>query len=68
MNAINYFKIFERLIDYGRNKLATDVDHYAIEWLRQSGFIKSVNNATDAGKQQLNMFYFSRCLQIVAPD
>jgi len=43
------FKVFERLIDYGRMKLATDVDDYVIEWLRQSDFIDRDNNATDAG-------------------
>ena len=43
------FKVFERLIDYGRMKLATDVDDYVIEWLRQSDFIDRDNNATAAG-------------------
>ena len=55
MNAIDNFKIFERLIDYGRDKLATDMDDYAIEWLRQANFIDSSNQATDAGKSLANI-------------
>ena len=43
------FKVFERLIDYGRMKLATEVDDYVIEWLRQSDIIDRDNYATDAG-------------------
>ena len=57
MNPMSDFKIFKRLIDYGRDKLATDVDDYAIEWLRQSDFIDSSNQATDAGKKLLNIIH-----------
>ena len=42
-------RVLKRLIDYGRIKLATDVDDYVIEWLRQSDFIDRDNNATEAG-------------------
>ena len=57
MTVVNEVNIFERLIDYGRNKLATDVDDYAIEWLLQSDFIDSRNKATEAGKNLLNSMY-----------
>ena len=57
MTVVNEVNIFERLIDYGRNKLATDVDDYAIEWLLQSDFIDSRNKATEAGKNLLNSLY-----------
>ena len=58
MTVLCEFYILERLIDYGRNKLATDVDDYAIEWLLQSDFIDSRNNATEAGKNLLdNLFH-----------
>ena len=59
MTVISEFNIFERLIDYGRNKLATDVDDYAIEWLLQSDFIDSGNKATEAGRNLLdNLYHF----------
>ena len=59
MTVLSEFNLFERLIDYGRNKLATDVDDYAIEWLLQSDFIDSGNKATEAGKNLLdNLYYF----------
>ena len=59
MTVLNEFNIFERLIDYGRNKLATDVDDYAIEWLLQSDFIDSGNKATEAGRNLLdNLYHF----------
>ena len=35
MNAMSDLKIFEQLFDYSRDKLATDLDEYAIELLRQ---------------------------------
>ena len=54
MNELN---IFELLIDYGRTKLATDVDDYAIEWLLQSELIDSANTATEAGKNLLDKIY-----------
>lgn len=57
MTVLSDLNIFERLIDYGRNTLATDVDDYAIEWLLQSDFIDSGNKATDAGKNLLNSLY-----------
>ena len=47
-------------MDYGRKKLDTDVDDYAIEWLQQSDFIDSSNNATDAGKSLLEIIYTSQ--------
>ena len=59
MTVLSEFNIYERLIDYGRNKLATDVDDYAIEWLLQSDFIDSGNKATEAGKNLLdNLYHF----------
>ena len=58
MTVLNDSHIFERLIDYGRNKLATDVDDYAIEWLLQSDFIDSGNKATEAGKNLLDNLYY----------
>ena len=59
MTVLSEVNIFERLIDYGRNKLATDVDAYAIEWLLQSNFIDSGNKATGAGKNLLdNLYHF----------
>ena len=33
MKVLSEVNIFERLIDFGRNKVATDVDDYAIERL-----------------------------------
>ena len=36
MKVLSEVNIFERLIDFGRNKVATDVDDYAIERLLQS--------------------------------
>ena len=60
MGSISNFYIFERLMDYGRKKLDTDVDDYAIEWLQQSDFIDSSNNATDAGKSLLEIIYTSQ--------
>jgi len=44
------FRVFEQLLDYGRRKLATDVDDYAIEWLRQSDFIDRHNEASKNGE------------------
>ena len=59
MTVLSEFNIYERLIDYGRSKLATDVDDYAIEWLLQSDFIDSGNKATEAGKNLLdNLYHF----------
>ena len=59
MTVLREVNIFERLVDYGRNKLATDVDDYAIEWLVQSDFIVRGNKATDAGKNLLdNLYHF----------
>ena len=59
MTVLSEVKFFERLIDYGRNKLATDVDDYAIEWLLQSDFIDSGNKPTEAGKNLLhNLYHF----------
>ena len=60
MGSMSDFKIFERLIDYGRKKLDTDVDDYAIEWLQQSDFIDSSNDATDAGKSLMDIIYSSQ--------
>ncbi len=54
MEIISKLSTFEWLIDYGRSKLATDVDDYAIEWLRQCGLIDRGNNATDEGRRLLN--------------
>ena len=61
VTALNELNIFELLIDYGRTKLATDVDDYAIEWLLQSELIDSANTATEAGKNLLDkMYHFQR--------
>ena len=60
MGSMSDFNVFERLIDYGQKKLDTDVDDYAIEWLQQSDFIDSSNNATDAGKSLLEIIYTSQ--------
>ena len=60
MTVLSEFNILERLIDYGRNKLATDVDDYAIEWLLQSDFIDNRNKATEAGKNLLDNLYHFR--------
>ena len=60
--VLNELNIFERLIDYGRNKLATDVDDYAIEWLLQSDLIDSGNKATEAGKKLLDNLYHLQSL------
>ena len=57
---MNDFRVFERLIDYGRMKLATDVDDYVIEWLRQSNIIDRDNNATDAGLSLHDIFNTSQ--------
>ena len=57
VTALNELNIFELLIDYGRTKLATDVDDYAIEWLLQSELIDSANTATEAGKNLLDKIY-----------
>ena len=54
MTVLNEYNILERLIDYGRNKLATDLDDYAIEWLLQSDYIDSGNEATNAGRSLLD--------------
>ena len=60
VSSMSDFKIFQRLLDYGRKKLETDVDDYAIEWLQQSDLIDSSNNATDAGKSILEIVYRSQ--------
>ena len=61
MTVLNELNILDRLIDYGRYKLATDVDDYAIEWLLQSDFIDSGNKATEAGKTLLdNVYHFQK--------
>ena len=60
MGSMSDLNIFERLIDYGRKKLYTDVDDYAIEWLQQSDFIDSSNDATDAGKSLIDIIYSSQ--------
>ena len=35
MNAMSDLKVFRQFFDYSRDKLATDLDEYAIELLRQ---------------------------------
>ena len=60
MGSMSGFNIFERLIDYGRKKLDTDVDDYAIEWLQQSDFKDRSNDATDAGKSLIDIIYSSQ--------
>ena len=60
MGSMSDFNIFERLIDYGRKKLYTDVDDYAREWLQQCDFINSSNDATDAGKSLVDIIYSSQ--------
>jgi len=55
--------LFERLIDYGRYKLANDTHDYTIKCLLQSDFIDSVNKATEAGKNMLDkMYHFQNLL------
>ncbi len=44
------FGALQRLADYGRNKLATDVDANVSKWLCQSNFIFSDIIATDTGR------------------
>ena len=56
MKVLSEVNIFERLIDYGRNKLATDADDYAIERLLQSDFTDSGKKATEAGKKLVGQF------------
>ena len=59
MKVLSEVDFFERLIDYGRNKLATDVDDYAIERLLQSDFKDSGNKAPEADKSLLdNLYHF----------
>ena len=59
MKVLSEVDFFERLIDYGRNKLTTDVDDYAIERLLQSDFKDSGNKAPEAGKSLLdNLYHF----------
>ena len=60
MGSMSDFNIFERLIDYGRKKLDTDFDDYAIEWLQQSDFIDSSHDATDVGKSLIDIIYSSQ--------
>ena len=59
MTVWSEVNIFERILYYGRNKLATDVDNYAIEWLLQADFIDGGNKATEASKSFLdNLYHF----------
>ena len=59
MKVLSEVNFFERLIDYGRNKLATDVDDYAIERLLQSDCTDRGNKATETGKSLLdNLYHF----------
>ena len=46
MKALSDYNIFERLIDYGRKKLAPDMDDCAKEWLLQSDLIDNRGNTT----------------------
>ena len=45
----------DELVQYGREYLLTDVDDLVWEWLKQSNFVDSKNQATDRGKSLLLM-------------
>ena len=55
MNEIQDRHFIDELVQYGREYLLTDVDDLVWEWLKQSHFVDSKNQATDRGKSLLLM-------------
>ena len=55
MNETRDRHFIDELVQYGREYLLTDVDDLAWEWLKQSNFVDSKNQATDRGKSLLLM-------------
>ena len=55
MNEIRDRHFIDELVQYGREYLLTDVDDLVREWLKQSHFVDSKNQATDRGKSLLLM-------------
>ena len=55
MNEKRDRHFIDELVQYGREYLLTDVDDLDWEWLKQSNFVDSKNQATDRGKSLLLM-------------
>ena len=55
MNETRDRHFIDELVQYGREYLLTDVDDLVWEWLKQSKFVDSKNQATDRGKSLLLM-------------
>jgi hypothetical protein len=55
MNETRDRHFIDELVQYGREYLLTDVDDLVWEWLKQSNFVDSKNQATDRGKSLLLM-------------
>ena len=55
MNEKRDRHFIDELVQYGREYLLTDVDDLDLEWLKQSNFVDSKNQATDRGKSLLLM-------------
>ena len=55
MNETRDRYFIDELVQYGREYLLTDVDDLVWEWLKQSNFVDSKNQATDRGKSLLLM-------------
>ena len=55
MNEIRDRHFIDELVHYGREYLLTDVDEQVWEWLKQSYFVDSKNQATERGKSSFLM-------------
>ena len=47
------------LISYGRKKLATDVDDLALEYVRDRGYLDTLNKTTSTGEQLIALMNFT---------
>ena len=47
------------LISYGRKKLATDVDDLALEYVRDRGYLDTLNKTTVTGEQLIALMNFT---------
>ena len=55
MNETRDRHFIDELVQYGREYLLADVDGLVWEWLKQSNFVDSKDEATDKGKSLLLM-------------
>ena len=55
MNEKRDRHFIDELVQYGREYLLADVDGLVWEWLKQSNFVDSKDEATDKGKSLLLM-------------